>query len=415
MKIVFLAPFGVRPKGTVLARMIPLAVELQRRGHTVPIVAPPYTNPEDSGKAETIQGVTITNITLTGSCSPVARRTSHVARNAAAAAVLPWRMLKTAMAEKPDLIHLFKPKGYGGIAAFLQILFRRLGLRLPPVFIDSDDWEGRGGMNDLLPYSAAERTVFRLQEQWLPRNSEGVTVASVELQSLFRGMGIPDDKILYLPNCVADERSGADGTAVRACLGIDASAPVLLLYTRFFEFSQEKLHRLLADVHRRVPAVRFLIVGAGKNHEEELLIAAGKEKGFPDALAMAGWVQPEALPGFLAAGDVALYPFDDNLINRCKCPAKLTELLLAERPVVAHAVGQIAEYIEHGVSGELCRAEDWEGMAESAVRLLLDRERAVSLGKVGRRRMLEKFAWKDAAERLEEFYLRRIIDNPISR
>jgi len=31
---------------------------------------------------------------------------------------------------------------------------------------------------------------------------------------------------------------------------------------------------------------------------------------------------------------VALYPFDDNLINRTKCPVKLTDLLYAGIPVV---------------------------------------------------------------------------------
>ncbi len=41
MKIVFLAPFGIRPKGTVIARMLPLAVELQKIGHSVTIIAPP--------------------------------------------------------------------------------------------------------------------------------------------------------------------------------------------------------------------------------------------------------------------------------------------------------------------------------------------------------------------------------------
>jgi len=47
MKIVFLAPFGIRPKGTVIARMVPLAAGLCALGHEVVIVAPPYTNTED--------------------------------------------------------------------------------------------------------------------------------------------------------------------------------------------------------------------------------------------------------------------------------------------------------------------------------------------------------------------------------
>ena len=64
MRIVFLAPFGIRPKGTVQARMLPLAKALQARGHELEIVAPPYTNPADAGLVEQVEGVTVRNVAL---------------------------------------------------------------------------------------------------------------------------------------------------------------------------------------------------------------------------------------------------------------------------------------------------------------------------------------------------------------
>ena len=51
MKIVFIAPFGIRPKGTVIARMIPLAAGLQGLGHRVTIVAPPTPTRRTRGGA----------------------------------------------------------------------------------------------------------------------------------------------------------------------------------------------------------------------------------------------------------------------------------------------------------------------------------------------------------------------------
>lgn len=117
MKIVFLAPFGIRPKGTLIARMLPLAAEVQARGHQVTIIAPPYTNPEDSGLVETVRGVRLVNI--------------HLAPKGVIGTLqMAWRMLRGAMAEKPDLIHLFKPKGYGGVAAMLLLWLRRCGVQL---------------------------------------------------------------------------------------------------------------------------------------------------------------------------------------------------------------------------------------------------------------------------------------------
>ena len=46
-------------------------------------------------------------------------------------------------------------------------------------------------------------------------------------------------------------------------------------------------------------------------------------------MAFAGWVSSQDLPGYFAAADVAIYPLDDTLLNRAKCPVKLTDLLLA--------------------------------------------------------------------------------------
>lgn len=391
MKIVFLAPFGIRPKGTVIARMIPLAAALQELGHTVVIITPPYTNPEDSGSVEVVCGVTLRNIRL-GFQNKLLR-----------VLLLSWRMFQTALAEKPDLIHLFKPKGYGGFAAMLLVVLKRMGVRLPPLLVDSDDWEGKGGMNEQHPYSAAERFVFNVQEQWLLTRSAVVTVASRTLQTKVIGMGVPPAQVLYLPNCVTDVQPG-DGAEVRRKHALTFETPVVLLYTRYFEFSQDKLHFVFSEILAKVPDVRFLVVGKGSNGEENLLRQAAKERGFSSALIMAGWVEPSQLPDYLLAADVALYPFSDTMINRSKCPAKLTEILRAGVPTVADNVGQLAEYIKPGVSGILCDPDNWQEMADHAVQLLGDRSAARVLGSMGRQYLLQTFNWTLYAAKLESFY-----------
>lgn len=391
MKIVFLAPFGIRPKGTVIARMVPLAAALQDLGHTVVIIAPPYTNPDDSGLVEVVCGVPVKNIRLG----------SH--NKFMSVLILSWRMFQGAISEKPDIIHLFKPKGYGGFAAMLLLVLRRLGVKLPPLLIDSDDWEGRGGMNELHPYSTAERFVFNMQEQYLLTRSRGVTVASRTLLTKAVELGVPPDRLLYLPNCVTHIELG-DGAAVRWKLALSPDTPMVLLYTRFFEFSQEKLHFIFEEIFRKVPDVRFLVVGKGSHGEETLLQQAATDKGFTAAVVMAGWLEPVEIPAYLAAADVAVYPFSDTLINRSKCPAKLTEILRAGVPVVADNVGQIAEYIKPGVSGILCDPDNWQEMADQVVRLLHNRLEAQQLGSTGREYLLQSFCWQLYASKLDSFY-----------
>jgi len=392
LKIVFLAPFGIRPKGTVIARMVPLAAGLQDLGHMVTIVAPPYTNPEDSGKTEMVRGVRLLNVTL------------PPGGKALGAPLLAWRLFRAALAEKPDLVHLFKPKGYAGLAAMILVFCNRLGIRMPPLLLDTDDWEGKGGMNELLGYSAVERRLYAFQEQWLPPRMLGVTVASRMLEEIVLGMGIDRERVLYLPNCVDDLPQG-NGRRVREKLGIPAESPVLILYTRFFEFDQERLYQVLSGIYRRVTGVRFLVVGKGRRGEEEGLAAAALEEGFRDALLLAGWVDPVELPDYLTAGDVAIYPFADTLVNRSKCPAKLTELLCAGVPVVADRVGQIPEYMAPELHSLLCPPEDWDEMVEKCVELLAEKEPRRELSSIARGFILANFSWGEYAKRLQDFYM----------
>ena len=388
MKIVFIAPFGLRPKGTVFARMLPLAKELQCLDNELLIVVPPYTNPEDSGREELVSGIRIKNITL-----------PQFTSSALAAPIIAWRIYSSVLSEKPDIVHLFKPKGFGGLA--VQLL-----ARLEPeisIFVDTDDWEGKGGMNDLHAYSLPERMLFEYQERRLPKLASAVSVASRVLQERISGFGIPEDRILYLPNCVAAEAPG-EGSSVRSRLGIAVNQLVLLLYTRFFEFSQEHLAWLFADLARRSPDLFFLVVGKGSRGEDAYLRQHAEQAGYSDRLHMTGWLDPEDIPDYLAAGDVAVYPFADTPVNRSKCPAKLTQLLAAGIPVVAHRVGMISEYIQNDVTGVLCEKDDWESMSDRVLSLLSNPQHRELLGKSAKQCILKDFSWAPYAKRLADVY-----------
>lgn len=391
MKIVFLAPFGIRPKGSLQARMLPLAQQLQQCGHWVEIIAPPYTNPEDSGLVEELEGVTLRNVRL----GPTS--------GAIAAPFIALRMLRAALDQKPDLIHLFKPKGYGGLAAMALAGMRLVGIRTPLLLVDSDDREGSGGMNELHPYSWPEKQLFAAQEQWLTRWADGVTVASRALESLAWGMGSRPETTWYLPNGPVARPAG-NRQQGRLRFGLAADQPVLLLYTRFFEFDQQRLYRVLEQLCGQMPNLRVLVVGKGQQGEELALQRHADQRGFGEQVIISGWVQPEQLPDCLAAADAALYLFDDTLINRTKCPAKLAELAVCGIPIAAERVGQIAEYLQHGESGLLVESGDVDGLIQAAQLLLTDPAIAGRIGQAAQQRMSTVFGWQKLAQGLDQFY-----------
>ncbi len=383
-----LAPFGIRPKGTLSARMLPLAAELQRLGHRVRIIAPAYLNPQDAATTTTVNGVTVEHVPLPRLPGPLG-----VLETSA-------YLLRAALQARPDVLHLFKPKGYSGLAALWSRVLRP---RLPLV-VDTDDWEGWGGWNDLAPYPRPMKTLFAWQERSLPQRAAAVTVASRTLQTQVWGFGVPPQRVCYVPNGVpAEPPCLPDRATARRELGLGA-APVVLLYTRFWEYALHEIVAVLLALHNHDPAARLLVLGAGERGEERELSALTERAGIATQLDQRGWATPEQIAAAFAASDVALAPFSDTLMNRAKGMAKLLQLLHSGVPVVASHVGQAAEYIAHGSSGLLVPPDNGGALAQAVLTLLSAPEEAQALGAAGQRRVIERFSWPRLASTLAEVY-----------
>jgi glycosyltransferase involved in cell wall biosynthesis len=299
-------------------------------------------------------------------------------------------------------VHLFKPKGHGPLSL--------LGLETRyPLVVDTDDWEGPGGWNDSGIYGRAQRALFAWQERSTPRHAAAATAASRTLETQLWGFGLPRDHVTYLPNGITARRHGNWATEtkraaqVRQRLGL-GDAPTILLYTRFVEFAPDRPVAILRAVRERVPAARLLIVGHGFKEEERVTFAAARESGLADAITHLPWVEWDELPATLAAGDVAILPYEDTLINRAKCSVKTLDLMAAARPIVADAVGQNREYLEHGASGILVSADDPAAFAPVAADLLQDRARQRAIGAAAAERAWHDFGWDQLVARAEQAY-----------
>jgi len=149
-----------------------------------------------------------------------------------------------------------------------------------------------------------------------------------------------------------------------------------------------------------------LVVGKGLFGEERQFLELCQVAEVAEAVEYAGWGKAEALPDYFAQADVAVYPFDDTLINRSKCAVKLLDLMAAGVPVVAEAVGQNAVTIEHGVSGLLVPPGDGAVFAAAVTRLLDDPDLRERLSHGARRRVREHFTWESLAVQVERAYTR---------
>jgi glycosyltransferase involved in cell wall biosynthesis len=244
-------------------------------------------------------------------------------------------------------------------------------------------------------------------------------------------MGVSPDRVFYVPNGVGEEQARGRSREVggeREGRGSErSSAPSILLYTRFFEFPVSRVFDVLRRVRERVPGTRLLVVGEGLFGEEKELFRMAEQSGLtvatrspinvqhapcldspvsaasPD-ITYAGWVPIEELPSYFARASVAMYPFDDTLVNRTKCAVKLRDLLAAGVPVVAEAVGQNREMVRHGETGWLVQPGDVAAFAKAVVRLLEDAPLRERLGQAAARDLRERFAWDRLVEAVEWAY-----------
>ncbi len=387
-RIVLLGGFGMQPKATMTYRALPLGRELAARGHAVTLILPPWDHRDDAGRTWDDHGVRVVNISLPSRVAPPG--IVAALRRAVAAAT-------------PDVVHVFKPKGYSGLAMSL--------LRRVPVVLDTDDWEGAGGWNDSGAYSSTQRRLFAWQERHLPHAAAQVTVASRTLETQQWGLGIPPQRVTYLPNALDRARYVAwpdhpeiarQATQVRRDRGLDS--PTVVLYTRFVECTPEAVAAIFGRIRAMIPSARLLIVGGGLRNEDARARRALAAHG--DAVTFAGFVPFTETAAYIRAADVAIVPFADTLINRAKSSVKTLDLLAAGQAIVATAVGENASVIRHNETGVLVSPGDTDALAIAVTSLIADPNRARTLGDAARERAWREQTWATQAVTVEAIYER---------
>ena len=440
MNIVMLAPFGIHPKGTVLSRMLPLGYALAGRGHNINILLP-----QD-------EEISITTPVCGGSLRLLSVPTGSQ-RYAIDDLGVSYEMMQKASSFEPDIMHVFKPKGYGGLAGMLKWAGARIGNEKIPLVLDGDDHEGFGGMNDVMDYPMAWKLFFHFQERFLPRISDRMTLASRFLMDHYSDFGVNREHMVHLPNGVnpfihspekVDE--GLLGLLSKRHAGekeftvvegegnsrlpeevLDELVPeeTISLFSRFRDHGAARVLKIFRSVQEQNSRVKFLLVGNGSGNE-----AAGLRKGMKkhlkkDSFLFTGTVPSSSLHGIFSRSDIAMVPMDDSNITRAKCSAKLVDLMAMGKAVVADGVGENRNYISDKASGLLVRnmvaqgsgssfernridtgefRENVREFSKKIVYLLDDPGEAARLGKAARERVYGEFNWEKLAEKAVSQY-----------
>src|SRR5207244_2353090 len=132
------------------------------------------------------------------------------------------------------------------------------------------------------------------------------------------------------------------------------------------------LARTLPLVLQSRPHVRWLLMGDGPLRS--LVDAAVEEGRLEDRVHRVGMVPYAEMPKYLAACDVLVSPHGRQADGGefFGSPTKLFEYMAVGRPIVASAVGQIAEVLDDERSALLVPPDDPEALCHAIVRLIDD-------------------------------------------
>lgn len=156
--------------------------------------------------------------------------------------------------------------------------------------------------------------------------------------------------------------------------------------------------RAVGEIRRRGVATRALIVGDGTLRGP--LEALARSHGVSDAIVFAGARNQEWIATVLPRASVILSPH----MGRA-----LTEAALSAVPIVAFDYDWQREVVVDGETGFLVPNGDWEAMAERAVRLLQEPERAHAMGRAVRDKVAAMMAPASLVRHEQETY-RRLLD-----
>ena len=239
-------------------------------------------------------------------------------------------------------------------------------------------------------------------ERWALLQADAVLTVSAPLRDYVVSLGVEPGRVSVVPN-------GVDATlfqpsppdpAGRARWGL-GNGPVLGFVGGLRPWhGVEALPTLLEKLVHRYRGLRLVIAGDGPLRGE--LEHTLKERGLTRSVVFTGWLPHEEVAGLIRQFDVALAPYSQPEHAFYFSPLKLFEYMSCGVPVVAAALGQIAEIVRDGETGLLYPPDELDALTEACDRLLADPALRQRLGQAAAKEIRGLYTWDQNAARVVE-------------
>lgn len=323
---------------------------------------------------EVLGGVHVTRVPLyLNHNKSAARRVTNYASFGVSAAVLGVPAL-------PRLDALWV--NYSPITIGLPMWLQQVARGTPTVCEVGDLWPDTMAVSGLQGAGALTKMGKAGLERWcnaMYASSDAVVYISPGVGEILEARGVPRERLHYIPKSADETVFHASGVSLRAELGIDPDA-VVLVYAGAMGAAQGL--GSLIEACSLVDDPRLVVLLAGSGTEAEALRRAAASRGL-SGVRFLGRIPHSQMADLLATADVAYVSLAQHPLSAVTMPSKTQSTLAAGRAILAAAAGDVANLVESRRVGFTATPGDSIAIAE-AIRAVLQTGRG-GLADIGRR------------------------------
>ena len=313
-----------------------------------------------------------------------------------AVAGLTWQLCRVRPMRRRTAVYLFVMEG--PLVIYTGILCRLLGI---PLVQEMNEWFPAFRRSALLDW-LYRRPIFSM--------ATGMLVISKLIERRVQELSKtanPRLSIHLLPSIVDSERF-VTALPVRE----DATETVPHFLWCGVSYTQDVLFlvRALALANRAGHRCNLRIISATfEDWTPRTILDYAAEQGLPpDAIHFKVGLDDSALESCYKSAAAHLLPMWDDDKSRTRMPNKLAEYLASGRPVIASAVGDLADFLVDGVNAYIGQPGNERDFANSMISVLQDPIRANRIGEAGQRTCIERLDYRFQIGSLSKFFIRCI-------
>ncbi len=210
----------------------------------------------------------------------------------------------------------------------------------------------------------------------------------------------PNEKIRVIPNGVDLEqfrRLDVPRRDLREEFGLSGTGYLIGMVARFMPFKNHAgVLRALPKLHKAGIDAHLALAGSGPLRDH--LKTLSESLGIADRVHFLGNINQTCR--FLNSLDV----FVSNSTSGEGLSLAVLEAMACEVPVIATAVAEHPNVLDHGRAGRLIPPENEDALVEALLHLAKHPEVQTSLGQTGRQRVLDKYSFDGMMEAYQQLY-----------